>query len=140
MNICSNVCFKFNNHKFEWIMNRNINIQLLCDHVVPISNYAPCLVIHGLMTETTMIITKMRSIMMAIHIHFLEFLCSFFAFWRVLFPCCTWSTALETWCKNGKNINKFDHKHNLSSKFVILSITLSFPIKNYFDQHLVKNE
>lgn len=136
--------FPFKGDKFEYLVqcfsqdhNHKNNelwigiLTLLCDYVLPISNYAPCLVTHGLMTETTMIITKMRSIMMAIHIHFLEFFCSFFAFWRVWFPCCTWSTALETWCEDGKN--KFDHKHNSSIKFVILSINFSFPIRDYFD-------
>lgn len=60
-------------------------------------NYAPFLWTHGLMTETTMIIIKMRSIKIATHIHFLEFFWSFLALTRALLPCCTWSTALETW-------------------------------------------
>lgn len=44
-----------------------------------------------------MIATIMRRMMIAMHIHFLEFLCKLFAFWRAVFPDCTWSTADETW-------------------------------------------
>lgn len=51
-----------------------------------------------------MIATMIRRMIIAMHIHFLEFFCSFFAFWRAVFPCCTWSTALETW--QIKTVNK----------------------------------
>jgi len=74
----------------QW--KKNIMAYKLC-------NYAPFLWTHGLMTVTTMIIIKMRSIKIATHIHFLEFFWSFLAFWSALLPCCTWSTALETWFK-----------------------------------------
>ena len=51
----------------------------------------------GLRTPTTITATTMRRMMIAIHIHFLEFFCKLFALWRAVFPDWTWSTAFDTY-------------------------------------------
>jgi len=125
---------KLNNHKKNGLRYRTINILNWCgNNVLPI-NYAPLLVTHGLMTETTMITTTMRSIMMAIHIHFLEFLCIFFAFWRELLPCCTWSTALETWIWSQMSlINQISHFYDNFGEYFSPYQRLFWPTTETFE-------
>lgn len=62
-----------------------------------IETYAPFLFCQGFSTPTTIIATTMRRMRIPMHIHFLELLCKLLAFWRAVFPDCTWSTADETW-------------------------------------------
>lgn len=84
-----------------------INLQLYFAHCLcGRKSQAPLLLFHGLSTPTTMTATIIRRMMMAMHIHFLEFLCSDFAFCRAVFPDCTWSTAAETWNLDSQAMRK----------------------------------
>lgn len=77
---------------------------------------APLLLFQGWMTPTTITATITKRIIMAMHIHFLEFFWSFFAFWSTVVPLWTWSTAVVTWTRfpltpNTKQYIFFDYTY-----------------------------